>query len=102
MRWMCSQRIYELCGRNVAVAEPHVDHREGGRGLLDLQQAVGHRHRGSDAKAAALERLGKPLQERMVVFDDQHEPFGGYFVWRRSFGGVADGHIHVTPLRCRA
>ena len=38
----------------VAVAEPHVDHREGGRDLLDLQQAVGDRFGGGHRRSRGL------------------------------------------------
>ena len=88
----------------VAVAEPHVDDGESGRRFLDLQQAVGDRFGGRDGKAALFERLGEPLQERMVVFDDQQaivrrecsvSPLG----WRSSSARRPRYHLRGEPWR---
>jgi hypothetical protein len=61
----------------IAVAEPHVDHRKCRRCALDLAQAVRHRFRGRNVKAAAFQRLGEPLEEGAVILDDQQGTVGG-------------------------
>jgi hypothetical protein len=58
----------------VAVAEPHVDHGESRRVALDLAQAFRDRLGDRDLEAAAFDRLGDALQERLVVVDDQERP----------------------------
>jgi hypothetical protein len=47
----------------VAVLQPHIDHREGGRGTLELGEAVGDRFGGRDREAAAFHGAGEPLQK---------------------------------------
>ncbi len=76
----------------VAVAEPHVDHGEGGRGGFELHQPLGDRFGGSDREAAALHRAGEPLQERLVVLDDQQRTVR----WDRACGPSSTIVISVS------
>ena len=58
----------------VAVPEPHVDHGEGRRAVVEEGQPVGDRFGGRDREAARLHRPRQALQERLVVVDDEQGP----------------------------
>ena len=55
----------------VAVLQPKVDDGECRRGGIDLAQAFGDGIGGIDREAARLHGAGQPLQERLVVVDDE-------------------------------
>ena len=60
----------------MAVAEPHIDDREGGGCRLDPHKALGNRLGRGYREAAALHRARKALQEGFVIVDNQQRAFG--------------------------
>ena len=57
----------------VAVLEPHVDDGEGGVARFHLGARLGDRFRRLGDEAALLHGAREPLQERLVVVDDEKD-----------------------------